>query len=73
MGLKIIAYYENGKKLDITNKGVVSNKVVVYPEYHSAVLELTKSGVSKRQAIEEVSEKCGVCTDTIWRAMRFMK
>jgi len=71
--MKIIAYYNNGKKLDITNKGVVSNKVFVYPEYHSEVLALTKTGVSKRQAVELVSDKCGVCTTTVWSAIKFMK
>ena len=73
MSLKIIAYYDNGKRLDITNKGVVSNKVIVYPEYSNEVSVLVKSGISKRQAVEQVSEKCGVCTTTVWSAIKFMK
>jgi len=71
--MSVQEYYHNGIMKDLLNRGLITPTVYRYMDYFIEVKALEMKGVKTSHAVEQVSDKCRVCEDTVWKAMRKMK
>lgn len=65
--------HKNGTMTFLLKAGMITPSAMRKLEYFVEVKNLEHQGVKKSHAVEQVAEKCKVCTTTIWRAIRSLQ
>ncbi len=71
--MSIRELHENGSVALLVKAGIITPSAMRKLEYFVEVKNLEHQGVMKSHAVEQVAEKCRVCEDTVWKAIRSLK
>lgn len=68
--MSVTDMYANGIMKQLLDKGIITPTVYRSLEIFMEVKNLELSGKKRTHAVEEIAQKCRVCEDTVWRAIK---
>jgi hypothetical protein len=63
---------KTGELTNLYRSGIIGYKVLMYRDIYFDLGCEQKKGYAKTQSVQNIADKYGVSTDTIWRAVRYI-